>query len=104
MNRVGVELISELLKTIAEYASHEFVWAGSTRQPVDSGSQKEKGPPCHCQKQAERAEVLLCQIYEDNILDKLPDSRYGTLDAQYGKEQAELTEEMSSLEARPYRL
>ena len=37
-------------------------------------------------------EVLLCKIYEDNILGKLPDSRYATLDAQYGKEQSELTE------------
>ena len=44
-------------------------------------------------------EVLLCKIYEDNILGKLPDNRYSTLDAQYGKEQAELTKEISSLEA-----
>ena len=44
-------------------------------------------------------EVLLCKIYEDNILGKLPDNRYATLDAQYGKEQAELTKEISSLEA-----
>ena len=27
-------------------------------------------------------EVLLCKIYEDNILGKLSDSRYATLDAQ----------------------
>ncbi len=30
-------------------------------------------------------EVLLCKIYEDNILGKLSDSRYATLDAQYEK-------------------
>ena len=35
-------------------------------------------------------EVLLCKIYEDNILGKLSDSRYATLDAQYEKEQTEL--------------
>ena len=38
-------------------------------------------------------EVLLCKIYEDNILGKLSDSRYATLDAQYEKEQSELTAE-----------
>ena len=40
-------------------------------------------------------EVLLCKIYEDIILGKLSDSRYATLDAQYAKEQAELTAEIS---------
>ncbi len=43
-------------------------------------------------------EVLLCKIYEDNILGKLSDSRYATLDAQYEKEQSELTAEISALE------
>ena len=43
-------------------------------------------------------EVLLCRIYEDNILGKLSDSRYATLDAQYDKEQYELTAEISALE------
>ena len=43
-------------------------------------------------------EVLLCKIYEDNILGKLSDSRYATLDAQYEKEQTELTAEISVLE------
>ena len=43
-------------------------------------------------------EVLLCKIYEDNILGKLSDSRYATLDAQYEKEQSELTAEISILE------
>ena len=38
------------------------------------------------------------QIYEDNILGKLSDSRYATLDAQYEKEQSELTVEISDLE------
>ena len=41
-------------------------------------------------------EVLLCKIYEDNILGKLSDSRYATLDAQYEKEQSELNAEIST--------
>ena len=43
-------------------------------------------------------EVLLCKIYEDNILGKLSDSRYEMLDAQYAKEQGELTAEIFALE------
>ena len=42
-------------------------------------------------------EVYIGQ-YEDNILGKLSDSRYATLDAQYEKEQTELTAEISVLE------
>ncbi len=38
------------------------------------------------------------KMYEDNILGKLSDSRYVTLDAQYEKEQSELTAEISALE------
>lgn len=51
------------------------------------------------QNRLNELEVLLCKIYEDNILGKLPDARYATLDAQYGKEQAELKAEVVSLEA-----
>ena len=41
-------------------------------------------------------------IYEDNILGKLSDSRYATLDAQYEKEQSELTAEISVLDFGRY--
>ena len=37
-------------------------------------------------------------LFRSNILGKLSDSRYATLDAQYAKEQAELTDEISALE------
>ncbi len=45
-----------------------------------------------------RTEALLCKIYEDNVLGKLPDARYAVLDAQYAKEQAALTAEIATLE------
>lgn len=41
---------------------------------------------------------MICKIYEDNILGKLPESRYEVLDAQYAKEQAALSAEITSLE------
>lgn len=50
-------------------------------------------------KRLQELEKLICRIYEDNILGKLPDERYAVLDGQYSKEQKELTAEISELEA-----
>ena len=57
-----------------------------------------KGTRATAKQRISELEVLLCKIYEDNILGKLSDSRYATLDAQYEKEQKELTAEISTLE------
>ena len=102
---VVLELISELLKAIAEYASHdraEFIRVVQEAQDSQQTAEvrKKKARLATAKNRLKELEVLLCKIYEDNILGKLSDSRYATLDAQYGKEQAELTEEISSLEAR----
>ena len=43
-------------------------------------------------------EKLICKIYEDNALGKLPDARYEALDAQYAKEQEALNAEIAELE------
>ena len=101
---VVLELISELLKAIAEYASHdraEFIRVVQEAQDSQQTAavRKKKTRLATAKNRLKELEVLLCKIYEDNILGKLPDSRYATLDAQYGKEQSELTEEISSLEA-----
>ena len=45
-------------------------------------------------------EKLICRIYEDNILGKLPDSRYEVLDKQYAREKSELDAEIRELEKR----
>ena len=101
---VVLELISELLKAIAEYASHdraEFIRVVQEAQDNQQTAEvrKKKTRIATAKNRLKELEVLLCKIYEDNILGKLPDNRYATLDAQYGKEQAELTKEISSLEA-----
>ena len=101
---VVLELISELLKAIAEYASHdraEFIRVVQEAQDSQQTAEvrKKQTRLATARNRLKELEVLLCKIYEDNILGKLPDSRYATLDAQYGKEQAELTEEIFSLEA-----
>lgn len=101
---VVLELVSELLKAIAEYASHDRAEFIRVMQEAKDSQQtaevrKKKTRLATAQNRLKELEVLLCKIYEDNILGKLPDSRYATLDAQYGKEQAKLTEEISFLEA-----
>lgn len=100
---VVLELISSLLKEIADYAHHnkdEFVRivqeAQSTQQAQEI--QKKRTRLATAKLRVEELEKLLCKIYEDNILGKLPDHRYTVLDAQYGKEQAALTSEISTLE------
>ena len=50
------------------------------------------------QKIAGELEKLICKIYEDNALGKLPDARYKALDAQYAKEQDALEIEIAELE------
>ena len=50
------------------------------------------------QKRAGELERLICKIYEDNALGKLPDARYEALDAQYAKEQDTLNAEIVELE------
>ena len=46
----------------------------------------------------QKLEKLICKIYEDNALGKLPDARYEALDAQYAKEQDALHAEIAELE------
>ena len=46
----------------------------------------------------QKLEKLICKIYEDNALGKLPDARYEALDAQYAKEQDALNAEITELE------
>ena len=41
---------------------------------------------------------MLCKIYEDHILEKIPDERYVMLDEQYAKEQAVLSNEIREIE------
>lgn len=52
-----------------------------------------------CRKRVDELERLICKIYEDNALGKMPESRYETLVRQYSKEQSELNEEIDQIEA-----
>ena len=52
-----------------------------------------------CRKRVDELERLICKIYEDNALGKMPESRYETLVRQYSKEQNELNDEIDRIEA-----
>ena len=100
---VVLSLVSEMLKAIAEYAKHDRAEFVSVVQEAQSSQQtaevkKQRIRLATAKQRVSELEVLLCKIYEDNILGKLSDSRYATLDAQYEKEQSELTAEISALE------
>lgn len=100
---VVLSLVSEMLKAIAEYAKHDRAEFVRVVQEAQSSQQtaevkKQRISLATAKQRVSELEVLLCKIYEDNILGKLSDSRYATLDAQYEKEQSELTAEISALE------
>ena len=100
---VVLSLVSEMLKAIAEYAKHDRAEFVRVVQEAQSSQQtaevkKQRIRLATAKQRVSELKVLLCKIYEDNILGKLSDSRYATLDAQYEKEQTELTAEISVLE------
>ena len=102
---VVMELVSDLLKAIAGYAKHdraEFVRVVQEAQDSQQTqeSRRKKSRLAAAKKRKDELEVLLCKIYEDNILGRLPDARYSILDAQYGREQEELTEEIAAIESQ----
>ena len=99
----GLTLIADMLRAIAEYSRNdraEFirtVQETQVAQQADDISKKRKRLAA-AQKRAGELEKLICKIYEDNALGKLPDARYEALDAQYAKEQDALNAEIAELE------
>lgn len=101
---IVMELIKDLLKAIAEYSHlnrEEFIETVKTTQSSQQSSEivRLKNRLAEAKKRLQELEKLICRIYEDNILGKLPDERYAVLDGQYSKEQKELTAEITGLEA-----
>jgi site-specific DNA recombinase len=100
---VVMTLITDTLCAIATYSKNdraEFVQTVKDAQVAQqSGSiAQKKKRLSEARKRSEELEKLLCQIYEDKILGKLPESRFATLDARYADEQDELSGEIEELE------
>ena len=89
-----------MLRAIADYAREnrtEFIRTvqEAQAQQQDSDIKKKKRRMAAAQKRAGELERLVCKIYEDNALGRLPDARYAALDAQYAKEQEALAAELA---------
>ena len=96
-------LIADMLRTIAEYSRNDRAEFIRTVQETQAAQQtadisKKRKRLAAAQKRAGELERLICKIYEDNALGKLPDARYEALDAQYAKEQEALNAEIAELE------
>ena len=96
-------LIADMLRAIAEYSRNDRAEFIRTVQETQVAQQtadisKKRKRLAAAQKRAGELEKLICKIYEDNVLGKLPDARYEALDAQYAKEQDALNAEIVELE------
>ena len=96
-------LVSDTLRAIAEYSRNdrtEFIHTVQETQVAQQSADisKNRRRLAAAQKRAGELEKLICKIYEDNALGKLPDARYRALDAQYAKEQDALEIEIAELE------
>lgn len=96
-------LVSDMLRAIAEYSRNdreEFIRTVEEAQAAQysTGIAQKKKRLEEAQKRADELERLLCQIYEDKILGRLPESRFAVLDERYASEQEKLTEEIAALE------
>ena len=96
-------LVSDTLRAIAEYFRNdrtEFIHTVQETQVAQQSADisKKRRRLAAAQKRAGELEKLICKIYEDNALGKLPDARYRALDAQYAKEQDALEVEIAELE------
>ena len=80
---------SQFIRTVEESLT--------SQQTQDVKTQKKR--LAECQHRAQELETLLCKIYEDNILGKLPDKRYQMLSSQYERESTALEQEISELSA-----
>ena len=96
-------LVSDTLRAIAEYSRNdrtEFIHTVQETQVAQQSADisKKRRRLAAAQKRAGELEKLICKIYEDNALGKLPDARYKALDTQYAKEQDALEIEIAELE------
>ncbi|PLA03179.1 recombinase TnpX [Streptococcus anginosus] len=100
---VVLNLIQETLKDIKNYLDEDN--EAFTRSIQNEMEEKEK---VEIEKQRVRLinnksriqelERLMCRIYEDMILEKIPSSRYEILNSQYETEQRSLSKEIEDLE------
>ena len=107
-HRINADAVMEIvrdtlkyLKTTIDENPEEFI-EHITQNEADNRTAEAKKKQDRlkvCRKRMDELERLICKIYEDNALGKMPESRYETLVRQYSKEQTELNEEIDQIEA-----
>ncbi len=100
---VIMTLVKETLKEIVQFSEEdeaEFKHLVEETVAAKQGTTfKEKESQLKKNKiRREELELLLCKIYEDNALGKLPTKRYQMLEAQYTNEQETIDKEIRELE------
>jgi hypothetical protein len=103
LNCLVARHISDMLRAIADYSQNdrdEFIRAVTEAQANQQNGDiaKKNKRLALAQKRAAELEKLICKIYEDSVLGKLPEARYAALDEQYAKEQGELAKEIKEIE------
>lgn len=102
---VVLTLVKDTLKEIVQFSeADEESFRRAVRQAIESQqssyNSSERLRLEQCRIRVEELETLLCKIYEDNVLGKLPDSRFQTLEAQYSEEQSQLKKELAALQTK----
>ena len=99
-----LQIVGKTLKAVHDYIqvdNSQFIKnveeSLSCKQTQDVKAQKKR--LVECQHRGQELETLLCKIYEDNILGKLPDKRFQMLSSQYERESTALEQEIGELSA-----
>ena len=100
---VVMQLVQETLKAIIRFSKDdEAEFINAVKSAVDSrqtDDEKEKiARLSYLSKRADELEKLLCKIYEDNVLGRLPDERFETMDHQFSEEKEKILTEMHELQ------
>lgn len=100
---IVLQMVSETLRRIYEYAQTDREAFISEMQNIIASQQSQdvkaqRTRLATINNRLEELERLICRIYEDNILGKLPDSRYEIMSRQYEEEKAALDQEANELQ------
>ena len=99
-DRSGFLVMMEEVEVVYRIFSLTMYSASGETQAVQQTADisKKRNRLAAAQKRTGELERLICKIYEDNALCKLPDAQYEALDAQYAKEQDARNAEIKELE------
>ena len=100
---VVLNLIQETLKDIKKYLDEDneaFIHSiqNEMEEKEKAHIEKKKIRLTESQNRLQELERLMCRIYEDMILNKIPNNRYEILNNQYETEQLTLSKEIKDLE------